>query len=280
MNPEKRQSGLTRKPGTSLHRQLFVVLRDQITRGMYAPGSLIPKEEDLCTQFGVSRITVRRALADLEALGFLEKRQGSGTFVSADLPPARPLATLSFLDSLHKVSSETSVEVLRIETVIPMLDIAHQLDIPDGESAVHILRVRKQGETPVMVTEAWVPAVFGQTITATQLQKQALFEILIEHGVQFGRVVQEMTAVAASPFYAELLDTEISMPLVRLTRLTYDVNRRPVQHLTVHMSPERSRILMDIAIDAVDTLAAGSIFHDVGKPNRMVSRSPSPLSRP
>lgn len=265
MNPEPRQRPtLSRTPGTSLHRQLFVVLRDQITRGLYAPGALIPKEEELCTQFSVSRITVRRALADLEALGLLEKRQGSGTFVSADLPPARPLATLGFIDSLRKVSSETKVDVLSLESVEPMLDIAHQLELPAGEQVVHIVRLRKLGEMPVMVTEAWIPASIGQKITRKQLQERALFEILIEHGIKFGRVIQEMTAVAANPFHASLLDTEIGQPLVKLTRLIYDVNRRPVQHLTVHISPERSRVLMDIAIDAVDTLAAGSIFHDVG----------------
>jgi hypothetical protein len=53
-------------------------------------------------------------------------------------------------------------------------------------------------------------------------------------------------------------------PLVKLTRLRHDVKRRPVQHLTVHISPERSRLLMDVSIDAVNTLASGSIFHDLG----------------
>jgi hypothetical protein len=53
-------------------------------------------------------------------------------------------------------------------------------------------------------------------------------------------------------------------PLVKLTRLLYDVKRRSVQHPTVHISPERSRLLMDVSIDAVNTLASGSIFHDLG----------------
>ena len=74
--------------GTPLHRQLFLTLRDQVSRGVFAPGSPLPKEETLCENFGVSRITVRRALADLAALGLLEKRHGLGTFVRLDLPPA------------------------------------------------------------------------------------------------------------------------------------------------------------------------------------------------
>ncbi|WP_043117349.1 GntR family transcriptional regulator, partial [Pseudacidovorax intermedius] len=74
---------VARTPGTSLHRQLFMVLRDEIVRGEYASG-LLPKEEALCERFGVSRITVRRALADLAAQQLVERRHGRGTFVRND----------------------------------------------------------------------------------------------------------------------------------------------------------------------------------------------------
>ena len=78
-------------------------------------------------------------------------------------------------------------------------------------------------------------------ITRKQLQQRALFELLI---------------------YAGLLQTEVGQPLLRLTRVIYDKERRPVQHLSVHISPERSRLLMDMPIEEVDTLATGSIVHD------------------
>lgn len=51
--------------------------------------------------------------------------------------------------------------------------------------------------------------------------------------------------------------------MLKLTRLLYDLKQKPVQHLIVHVSPERSRILMDISIEAVNTFAAGAFFHDV-----------------
>jgi GntR family transcriptional regulator len=263
-NQVKIDVALSRAPGTSLHRQLFVILRDQILRGLYPPGAAIPNEEALCTEFGVSRITVRRAVADLESGGYLIKRHGRGTFVSDNLPPARLSATLGLLDSLRKSANETQAEVLNVETTEPPADIACQLDLVAGVPAIHAVRLRRRAGTPVMVTEAWVPEAIGHAVTRRELQKRALYEILIAQGVRFGRVVQEITAVAANPFYARLLKTELATPLVRLTRLLYDVKRRPVQHLTVHISPERSRLLMDVSIDAVNTLASGSIFHDLG----------------
>jgi len=264
-NQAKSDIALARSPGTSLHRQLFVILRDQILRGLYPAGTAIPNEDALCNEFGVSRITVRRAVADLEASGFLIKRHGRGTFVSDKPPPARPSATLGLLDSLKKTDVETQAEVLDVETAEPPADIARQLDMIAGVAAIHAVRLRRRAGTPVMVTEAWVPETIGHAVTRRELQKRALYEILISQGVRFGRVVQEITAVAADPFYARLLNAELAAPLVKITRLLYDVKRRPVQHLTVHISPERSRLLMDVSIDTVNTLAAGSIFHDIDR---------------
>jgi GntR family transcriptional regulator len=80
--------------------------------------------------------------------------------------------------------------------------------------------------------------------------------------VQFGRVVQEITAVSADPHYAALLDVTTGSPLLRMTRLLYGTDRQPVQHLTIHVTPERSRILMDVSIESVNTLGAGQITHD------------------
>lgn len=264
MNPASpAKAPLTRTPGTSLHRQLFLVLRDQIMGGVYAPGALLPKEDELCAEFGVSRITVRRALSDLEALDLLEKRQGSGTFVSPHLPPVRVPATLGFIKQLELVSSETTLTVLSFDaTAQPPRDIVHQLDLTEGATALHVVRLRKSGRAPVMVTDAWVPSELGASITRKQLQQRALFELLMEQGVRFDRVVQEITAVAATPAYAGLLQTEVGQPLLKLTRVIYDKERRPLQYLSVQISPERSRLLMDMSIEVLDTLATGSIVHD------------------
>src|SRR5262245_51989150 len=73
MSIETKFEPVARASGTALHRQLFVILRDQIVRGFYPAGGAIPNEEALCAEFSVSRITVRRSVTDLEASGFLVK---------------------------------------------------------------------------------------------------------------------------------------------------------------------------------------------------------------
>src|SRR6202020_3511261 len=78
---QETSGGVTAGAGVPLHRQLFLVLHDEIARGAIAPGDALPSEQSLCDQFGVSRITVRRALADLAEQGYIERRQGVGSFV-------------------------------------------------------------------------------------------------------------------------------------------------------------------------------------------------------
>ncbi|CAN5338902.1 GntR family transcriptional regulator [soil metagenome] len=249
--------------GTSLHRQLFLVLRDQIAQGAFAPGGVLPKEEALCERFGVSRITVRRALADLAALGLVERRHGLGTFVRPDLPMARAVPSLSLIDSLKKAALETQVKVLEVAHDAPPRDIATLLHLAPGVQAVHAIRLRSIRETPVMLTDAWVPTDLGKKVSASALRKNALYELLLAQGVEFGRVVQEITAVAADPARAQVLQTEVGAPLLKLVRVMHDTAARPVQHLTAYMSPEHSRILMDIPGPTVNTLSAGQIVHDV-----------------
>ena len=247
--------------GTSLHRQLFLVLRDQIMQGLFPDGAL-PKEEALCERFGVSRITVRRALADLAAQGLVERRHGRGTFVSFDLPLQRAAPSLSVLESLRKTAQETQVRVLEVEQGGPPPEVASLLLLAPGAKAVHALRLRSEiGGPPALLTDVWVPLDVGQRVTAAALKKKALYEILMAQGIQFGRVVQEISAVVADPVRAGLLQTEVGSPLLRLVRLMHDMDERPVLHLTAYMAAERSRILMEIPGATINTLSAGQIVH-------------------
>jgi GntR family transcriptional regulator len=241
---------------------MFLVLRDQIIRGVLVAGAALPKEETLCEQFAVSRITVRRALADLAAQGLVQRRHGLGTFVLRDAPQLRQNATLGFLDGLRKMADETRVQVIGFETIVPPADVATLLQLPTGEAAIHALRLRSTQDTPLMLIDAWIPAWLGKRVTRAALEKKAMYELLMSHGIKFGRVIQEIGAEAASPENAALLRTETGAPLLRLVRLLHDEAARPIQYLLVHLLPERSRILMDIQAQSINTLVAGHVVHD------------------
>jgi len=78
---ERRKERIERGSGVPLYRQVAAILRQRIEDEIYRPGERIPTEFELCDQFGMSRISVRQALGELEHEGLLHRRQGSGTYV-------------------------------------------------------------------------------------------------------------------------------------------------------------------------------------------------------
>lgn len=209
---------------------------------------------------------MRRALADLATQGLVERRHGRGTFVLHDrLPLVRERPSLALIDSLRQTATETQVRVLRVEQIEAPMDVAALLQLAPGEKAVHALRLRSMGGTPVMLSDAWAPVRLGKQVTAASLRKQALYEILLAQGVKFGRVIQEITAELSDPIRARLMQTEVGARLLKIVRVLHDPDARPVQYISVTMTPGRSRILMDIPGDTVNTLSAGQFVHEVAK---------------
>ena len=250
----------------ALHRQLFLVLREQINRGAFEVGQALPTEQALCEQFGVSRITVRRALQDLSDQGLVERRHGRGTYVLARGGPTDPPPpVLSDKDVVRKVQLETRAEIVDVALRSPPVSVALALTLEEGSGALYVLRVRKDKTSgqPLLISEAWLPPQYADLVTRKSLKTRALHEIMSEGGFEMGRVAQELTAEIADPTKARLLDVSIGSALIRINRLIYDVEESPAQHLTLYLTPERSRILMDVSADRVDTTQSGFISHDV-----------------
>ena len=101
--------------GALLHRQLYVLLKEQIMSGHYQSGDLLPTQEALCRQFSISRITVRRALNDLVEDGLVHNRQGVGAFVAPGAGRAKHGPDFGFIGDLHRALKETTMQVLRLE---------------------------------------------------------------------------------------------------------------------------------------------------------------------
>jgi GntR family transcriptional regulator len=253
--------------GVPLHRQLFLVLHDEIDRGVIAPGDALPTEQTLCDQFGVSRITVRRALADLAEQGYIERRQGVGSFVRLHGPAVVSLVGRSYMEGLRQTQFETEVDVVELGTRRPPRAIAEALET-SGES-LQIVRVRRQRRTgePLMVTDAWLPTELADTLTQSALRRTPLYELLANAGVVADRVRHEITAEIAGPRNAHLLDTAIGAALLRVNRLVF-VADAPHHHLSALLSPNRSRVLLSQTADEMEIADGLTIAHDVGRDSR------------
>jgi GntR family transcriptional regulator len=254
--------GVSAGAGVPLHRQLFLVLHDEIARGALAPGDALPTEQSLCDQFGVSRITVRRALADLAEQGYIERRQGVGSFVrQRDRVDAAP-PTGSYLDNLRQTQFQTFTDVVEHDRRIPPPAIGDALGAT--ETMLHILRVRRERRTrePLMTTEAWLPTDLADTLTASALRDTPLYELIADAGVVVDRMQHDFTAEIAGPRNAGLLDVSIGSPLLRVNRLAF-VAGEPHHYVSILLSPSRSRVLMRQSPDTLDSGDGLAIAHDV-----------------
>ena len=88
-------------PQRPKHQAIFEVIHSEIVQGRYAAGSLLPSEQALCRRWDVSRPTVARALRELQVLGLIERRAGSGTYVRPNIQAKRPTLGL-FIEGLCK----------------------------------------------------------------------------------------------------------------------------------------------------------------------------------
>ena len=112
-----------------LYYQLAGVLQVQVRKGRYAAGDRIPTEAELVGEYGVSRITVRQALASLEQEGLVRREVGRGTFVNEHRPFVGELKVEGSLDDLISVGLYTSVKLLSSRTVLASRDDADKLGL-------------------------------------------------------------------------------------------------------------------------------------------------------
>jgi len=251
--------------GVPLHRQLFLVLHDEIARGTLAGGAALPTEQSLCDQFGVSRITVRRALADLAEAGLVERRHGIGSFVTEHSSVRQHDTAGSYMDELRQVEFETEVDVIELGVHALPPVVADRLG--SSGTGLHVLRLRRERRTgePLMITEAWLPAELASTVTRAALATAPLYRLLSDAGVHLERLEHELTAEIAGPRTAALLGTTIGSPLIRVERVAFAAGV-PHHVLSIVLSPNRSRVLLNQSAADLESGVGMAIAHDVRRP--------------
>lgn len=254
---------LRRDRGDLLHRQLSLALREQIRRGVYKEGDPIPTEEQLCQSFGVSRITVRRAIADLAEDGWLERRIGRGTFVMQSSARAQGYNRTTFTESLAKRSKQTQVTVLDVSNCTAPPHVATAMGLTIDAQVLYASRLRSISNVPLLFVESWVLPEYSGTITSDTLEKHSITEMLLSEGVRFRFVTEELSAVAAEPHVASHLQVQVGSPLLCVARLVSKDVGKGVMYLTAYMTSERSRIVFTHEEEDLARMYEGKLIHDV-----------------
>ncbi|GAB7035777.1 GntR family transcriptional regulator [Streptomyces sp. NPDC021749] len=212
------------------HEEIAEELRRAIDCEDYTVGSLLPTETDLASHYGVSRGTVRQAVAALTAEGLIGSRQGARRVVLADCRSQSFSELCSFAQWAHAMGREASGQVMSSAYRPATREDSERLQLPSGTVVLHILRVRGlDGERVLLertVYADWIAPAVERIEPACPSVTQRLYE---DEGLVFAYGQHMIDAVAASAQDAELLGVRRTSPLLRERRVTTTHEGRPVE---------------------------------------------------
>ena len=217
----------------SLHGRVMQDLLARITVGEVRPGAALPTEAALCRQYGVSRITVRRAVADLAARGLVSRKRGVGSFVTARGDILRTVRLTGFLDEARPFQTRPLFD----REVQADADAARALGVAEGAPIRHLRSLVHFDGEPYTVSDSFTHLESGP-VTVDPAGKRL--------GHRIGRAEQELDAVAADGVLAGQLGLKRGAPVMRARRVYVTPGGRPVQYLIVRYHPRHYRFVIDL----------------------------------
>ena len=214
-----------------LHISISETLRHQIEAGDYLPGEKLPSEQQLMDTFNVSRITARRAVANLVHQGLVKSQQGKGVFVTPQKKVAYSLSSpLTFLeqDLAHK-GIHFTFKNLTFRKVRPPKNAQAFLQL-SGKSAVYLQKKLLQMDDAVgAVDVSYIVSELGQQF-GTQLKRQMTFPTLEAHGIVIEQIDAMIECTHADYEMNGYLDVPLGQPLIVYRYTAYTGEQRPILH--------------------------------------------------
>ena len=231
-----------------LHVQVKQALKDRIASRAWKAGDLVPGDLELCHQFGVSRTTVRQALAELAHEGWVVRERGRGTFVAPPKLTERAFERLSgFFEDMVALGHPPVSQVLRQEARPADELTAVRLDLKPGTPIIEIERLRFVEGEPVVLTTTFLPQALAPGLATADLTRRSLYEYLeTECGLTLARGQRTIEAVAADARQARLLHVRKGAPLVFLQSVSYLADGRPIEYYLALHRGDRSRFEVEL----------------------------------
>jgi GntR family transcriptional regulator len=216
----------SRRP--SLVEQVRESLLRDLTSGKLAPGAKLANENELAERFGVSRSTIREAVGGLMDAGYLVRRHGSGTYVTASHRTRHPLDTTVSYTAMIRASGRTPAETVVSKTVCAAApDERSLLGLTDDESVVAVERVRFADRRPVIYSRDRIPVGLLGEYTEESLDS-SLYMILARAGHPVASASAQLIPTIANARLARLLMVKRGTPLLHIDQVDFDDRGRAV----------------------------------------------------
>lgn len=232
------------------YHQISNILIQRIEQGRYAVGELLPTESDLCTEFDVSRYTVREALRRLTDAGLVRRRQGSGSQVVATKAPANFVHSMRSLSELFQYASDTVFKIMKVEKQIPEPDALPYLGDTVDEPWIYVegVRMEPDGRTPIAFSRVYIHRDY-EGVVGDLPGLNGIYRLIEQrYGVAVEDVEQEIRAEPMGKYAAKLLGSSPRIWAVRVVRryfgedgkiLQISINYHPADRFSYSMHLRR-----------------------------------------
>ncbi len=220
------------------------VLLGRITNGTLTPGALVPPEPELCQEFGVSRITIRKAIGDLVNEGKLRTVQGKGTYVASPKLQERFVQrAFGIYDDMERRGLTVTTTVLRQEVIPASVEVAANLEVP-VDTPVHVIdRLRLVQDVKLLLSTSYIPEVLCPDLIHEDLSSGSLYHLLqAKYGLTIARGTRSLEAVGAGQWEARQLELALGSPLLLLYNIAYLPEGCPFEYSRVLHRGDRARI--------------------------------------
>lgn len=235
------------RPPAPLYAQIKDALRERIHDGTYAEDSQIPSESELMAEFKVSRITVQRALTDLQNERIIFRIAGKGSFVSRTSPVQDLTSLQGFAEAMGAQGFEVFNKLLSLRHVPAAPEIAQRLGVAEGSTVTEIRRVRHLNRAPVSVDLTYVTAAIGERLEQEDLATRDIFLILEnDFRIDLGHATLRIDAIPADKDLAQRLHVKIGAPILRIERLTHTAAGTPLDFEYLYYRGDTFRYQMRI----------------------------------
>jgi GntR family transcriptional regulator len=220
-------SGDARKPR---YRAIEEELTKRIEAGTYPAESLLPSETALADEFGVTRMTVRQALARLAALGAIERRHGHGTTVAAIKLRRVAQRPIGLAEELTAQGLSPGARVIQLDEIRPSAEAREAVWIGARGTAYRLRRLRYADGMLIGVQESIIPVRHAPGLDQLDMTDRSLTAVLRERFDRAAsRAVLSIEAVGADRFVASQLQIEVGAPVLRCTRVSYLPGGQPLE---------------------------------------------------
>jgi GntR family transcriptional regulator len=230
-----------------LYARIKRLVKDAVSQGELREGDAIPGERDVAQMLDVSRVTVRKAFAELVAEGVLVQRRGSGTYIGG--PHRRieqPLSRLtSFTQDMHLRGLRTDADWLSRSTGLPTPEEAMKLSISPTDHVSRFHRLRRADGEPMAIELAVVPHRF---LPDPESVGHSLYAALEARGFRPVRALQRLHATALTAQEAKLLGQPTGSPALFIERISYLADGRTVEFTRSHYRGDSYDFVAELSI--------------------------------